>query len=138
MTAIDSALEICARFGGTEEWHHQSWVIDQIVQCLTGSGYGQWVSSVTTSTPQPCDSSPAGHALRIAAQHGCVEDSPFQRWVIDQMVRALTGTNYDSWVANYRCPDPTKPDEVWDWSEGIPPREVAAKRTEVWYAGIAP
>ena len=34
---VSVALEIARRFGGTDESHHKSWVIDQMVRALTGS-----------------------------------------------------------------------------------------------------
>ena len=33
---IREALEVAVKFGGTDESHHKSWVIDQMVRALTG------------------------------------------------------------------------------------------------------
>ncbi|MHD0644446.1 hypothetical protein ACYPKM_02265 [Pseudomonas aeruginosa] len=40
----DEALEIASRFGGTDEPHHKSWVIDQMCRALLGSEYEAWVA----------------------------------------------------------------------------------------------
>lgn len=37
-------------------------------------------------------------ALEVACQFGPTEGGHHKMWVIDQMVRALTGDNYEQWV----------------------------------------
>jgi hypothetical protein len=64
------------------------------------------------------------HQLRIAealdiAEYGQTDGSHHKDWVIDQMVRALTGDNYDEWVRAYR--DGEDGPETYEWDEGIAP-----------------
>lgn len=41
---IDAALALLVRFGQhTDESHHQSWLLDQVVRALTGEGYEAWL-----------------------------------------------------------------------------------------------
>ena len=48
-------------------------------------------------------------ALNIAQRYGSIEGSHHKAWVIDQMVRALTGLAYVGWVAGR------------EWDTGIAP-----------------
>lgn len=55
------------------------------------------------------------HALHIAESYGTVSGAHHKMWVIDQMVRALTGPDYDEWVEGYDF-------EMTDfWSRGVHP-----------------
>lgn len=47
-----AALEIAARHGGTEEYHHQGWVVDQMVRALTGDKYEDWIKEVEQGLDQ--------------------------------------------------------------------------------------
>jgi hypothetical protein len=58
-------------------------------------------------------------ALNIAMRYGGTDESHHARWVIDQMVRCLTGTKYDRWVAEYR--DGEDGPQSYEWDVGIPP-----------------
>lgn len=40
---IKAALELIERYGGIEGSHHKQWLIDQILQKLTGDDYPEWV-----------------------------------------------------------------------------------------------
>jgi hypothetical protein len=42
-----------------------------------------------------------------------------KQWVIDQMVRMLTGDGYEKWVENF-CTEDGDP-EAYEWDTGIPP-----------------
>ena len=53
-------------------------------------------------------------ALNIASQYGSADGAHHKAWVIAQMVRALTGDQYEGWVAAVKA----REDE---WSEGIAP-----------------
>jgi hypothetical protein len=60
-------------------------------------------------------------ALEIASTYGQVEGDHHKAWVIDQMVRALTGESYELWVQIYQMP--TDPDALFEneWETGIAP-----------------
>ena len=42
--SVEKALDIALQFGQVDGGHHKAWVIDQIVQKLTGKGYKAWVA----------------------------------------------------------------------------------------------
>lgn len=46
----EKALTIIEQYGGTDESHHQTWVIDQVVRALTGEGYAKWVDDMKGAT----------------------------------------------------------------------------------------
>ena len=59
-------------------------------------------------------------ALEIADKYGWTDGDHHKMWVIDQMVRALTGDTYSSWIEKHRTFE--EEGEVYiDWDEGIPP-----------------
>lgn len=64
-----------------------------------------------------CDTENALKALRTAALYGHSKDPEEQAWIIDQMVRALTGQKYSQFVDAV-----TKEDN--DWNEGTVPRII--------------
>lgn len=41
---IAGALGVIHKFANTDGAHHKQWLIDQVVQSLTGPQYDQWVS----------------------------------------------------------------------------------------------
>lgn len=53
------------------------------------------------------------------AEAGSFDGAHHKMWVIDQMVRALTGPNYDKWVEDF-CAGEDGP-ETYEWDEGIAP-----------------
>jgi hypothetical protein len=57
-----------------------------------------------------------GEAIAIAERWGHAEGDHHKAWVIDQMVRALVGVDYEHWVAAYE-----------DTNEGC-----------IWIQGVAP
>jgi hypothetical protein len=59
------------------------------------------------------------HALWVAHRYGGIDGEHHKTWVIDQMVRALTGANYDAWVARQKAGDDGS--DTYDWDEGICP-----------------
>lgn len=61
----------------------------------------------------------AAKALDIALQYGGIDGGHHKMWVIDQMVRALTGENYGAWVAAANAGE-DGPD-TYEWDEGIAP-----------------
>ena len=58
-------------------------------------------------------------ALGIAARFGGIDGAHHKAWVIDQMVRALTGDGYDEFVRN-ACDGEDGP-ETYSWDTGVAP-----------------
>lgn len=58
-------------------------------------------------------------ALDIALRYGGIDGDHHKAWVIDQMVRILTGEFYEAWVKAAK--DGEDGSETYDWDEGIPP-----------------
>ena len=40
---IKEALDLIESYGGIDGGHHKQWVLDQVVQALTGNDYDKWV-----------------------------------------------------------------------------------------------
>ena len=58
-------------------------------------------------------------ALETAASWGGIEGGHHKEWVIDQMVRALTGDDYAEWVKSVKSGEDGP--ETYDWPEGVAP-----------------
>lgn len=58
-------------------------------------------------------------ALELIEADGQSEGAHHKAWVIDQVVRILTGDRYDAWVKEYR--DGEDGPETYSWEEGIAP-----------------
>lgn len=58
-------------------------------------------------------------ALGIAAQYGTTDGGDHRMWVIDQMVRALTGDSYSQWVQDMEYGEDGP--HTYEWEEGIAP-----------------
>lgn len=58
-------------------------------------------------------------ALSIAMRYGGIDGGHHKMWVIDQMVRALSGDDYDRWVSEYRAGEDGP--NTYEWDEGITP-----------------
>ena len=58
-------------------------------------------------------------ALDIANSYGGIDGCHHKMWVIDQMVRALTGTGYDDWVKEHD--DGEDGPNTYEWDCGIAP-----------------
>lgn len=58
-------------------------------------------------------------ALALAMRYGGTDGDHHKAWVIDQMVRELTGPQYLRWVRR-ACAGEDGPD-TYEWDEGIPP-----------------
>lgn len=54
-------------------------------------------------------------ALDCAFRYGQIQGDHHRAWVIDQMVRALTGAKYSGWVKEYEN------DGEYGWDTGIAP-----------------
>lgn len=59
-------------------------------------------------------------ALKIAWSYGQIDGNHHKTWVIDQMVRALCGSDkeYSDWIKSYETPDG---EDYWEWDTGIAP-----------------
>jgi hypothetical protein len=69
-----------------------------------------------------CTESPCANvstALEVAREYGGVDGDHHKAWVIDQMVRALTGDGYAAFVANARAG--ADGPESYEWSAGVAP-----------------
>lgn len=58
-------------------------------------------------------------ALELARAYGGIDGSHHKAWVIDQMVRALTGSSYEQFVVDAK--DGEDGPETYEWDEGIAP-----------------
>ena len=58
-------------------------------------------------------------ALIIAYEYGGIDGDHHQKWVVDQIVRALTGDGYDAWVKRHNR-GPEGP-HTYEWETGIAP-----------------
>lgn len=58
-------------------------------------------------------------ALDVADRYGGIDGGHHKMWVIDQMVRALTGDGYATWVSAHEAGQ-DGPDTYY-WDEGIAP-----------------
>lgn len=58
-------------------------------------------------------------ALELARKYGQIDGGHHKAWAIDQMVRALLGDAYESWVRE-ACDGEDGP-ETYEWDEGTPP-----------------
>lgn len=59
-------------------------------------------------------------ALDIAFQYGQIDGDHHKTWVIDQIVRILTGDKYNEFVNEYETDEETGEKE-WIWKNGIAP-----------------
>lgn len=58
-------------------------------------------------------------ALKIAMEYGPIDGGHHKAWVIDQMVRALTGDRYEEFVREAKAG--VDGPETYSWEEGITP-----------------
>lgn len=59
-------------------------------------------------------------ALAVVERYGQLRlESHHQDWLLDQMVRALTGEHYAEWVAMFKHGD--EGPDTYEWDTGIPP-----------------
>lgn len=59
------------------------------------------------------------NALDLAAKYGGIDGDHHKAWVIDQMVRALAGDRYETFVS-FVCSGEDGPN-TYEWNEGIAP-----------------
>ncbi len=58
-------------------------------------------------------------ALAVIVENGDIDGSHHKQWVLDQVVRTLTGDGYRAWVEAY-CAGEDGPD-TYAWDEGVAP-----------------
>jgi hypothetical protein len=58
-------------------------------------------------------------ALDIALKYGGIDGGHHKTWVIDQMVRKLTGKRYEQWVQEAKAGEDGP--NTYDWDVGIAP-----------------
>lgn len=58
-------------------------------------------------------------ALETAFDYSQFDGDHHKAWAIDQMVRALTGEDYEKWVANFELDEATQ--DEYEWGTGIAP-----------------
>lgn len=59
-------------------------------------------------------------AIDVALDYGQADGARHKAWVIDQMLRALTGSDYDRIISDY-CKGPDGYPFAYDWDTGIAP-----------------
>lgn len=96
-------------------------------------GCGATTVSVEAWNRRPVHSAPFSHlptdsrtllgrlsaALAVIESSGGVDGAHHKMWVIDQVVRELTGNDYPAWVAQFRAGEDGP--HTYNWDEGIPP-----------------
>ena len=58
-------------------------------------------------------------ALDVAKEFAGYDGGHHKQWVIDKMVRALTGDDYEEWVRQFNYGD--EGEDTYLWEEGISP-----------------
>jgi len=58
-------------------------------------------------------------ALALLHQHGGTDGGHHKQWLLDQILRALTGDGYDAWVKDYSNGEDGP--QTYEWDEGIAP-----------------
>lgn len=60
-------------------------------------------------------------ALELAFMYSQIDGSHHKAWVIDQMVRALLGEDYDDWIKKYNGDVDEDGEYEYEWDEGVAP-----------------
>jgi hypothetical protein len=58
-------------------------------------------------------------ALQLAFRYSQIDGDHHKAWVIDQMIRTLTGAHYKKWIRDYKSGE-DGPDS-YSWDKGIAP-----------------
>lgn len=58
-------------------------------------------------------------AINLALRYGQIDGSHHKMWVIDQIIRILTGENYEDVIKHYRQGE--NGEHTYDWDCGIAP-----------------
>ena len=65
------------------------------------------------------DSKKIEEALGLIIRYGGTDGGHHKQWVLDQIVRVLTGNDYGNWVTDF-CNGEDGPN-TYEWDEGCPP-----------------
>ena len=65
------------------------------------------------------DKARINEALSLISKYGGIDGGHHKQWVLDQVVRILTGDNYMAWVADAK--DGEDGPNTYRWDEGISP-----------------
>jgi hypothetical protein len=77
----------------------------------------EWFAHLDSATTRP---GPDVHlACDVAERFGGTDGDHHKAWVIDQMMRALKGTDYAAWVVSMM--DGEDGPDTYGYDEGIPP-----------------
>jgi hypothetical protein len=61
-------------------------------------------------------------ALEIIGRYGGIDEAHHKQWVLDQVVRRLTGERYAEWVRCHNDGEDGPESYEWDmWDVGVPP-----------------
>lgn len=64
----------------------------------------------------------AERAIDLGIRYGQIDGSHHKMWVIDQMIRILTGSDYEKIIKENSLPNEgDDEDEVYEWDCGIAP-----------------
>jgi hypothetical protein len=55
----------------------------------------------------------------IITAYGCIDGGHHKQWLLDQVIRILTGDEYAQWVEDYQ--DGVEGPNTYEWDEGIAP-----------------
>ena len=78
------------------------------------------IHSLRTMNNDLCDAEErAKHAIDFAVKYGGIDGAHHKTWVIDQMVRLLTASEYETIVAAAKAGEDGP--ETYSWDEGIAP-----------------
>jgi hypothetical protein len=89
------------------------WLLDP---AQTG-GVREW--AIFTRQTGETDAERIELALELISDYGQEDGAHHKAWVIDQVVRALTGDGYDAWITSYRAGEDGP--ETYSWDTGIAP-----------------
>lgn len=78
-----------------------------------------WFRDALRSLPAVPPSPGVAEAVRLAVEYGDIDGDHHKAWVIDQMVRALTGAKYEEVVREAKA-GKDGPD-TYEWDEGVAP-----------------
>ncbi len=62
---------------------------------------------------------PSERAAQLISRYGGIDGAHHKQWVLDQVVRILTGPGYPGWVVAHN--DGENGPHSYEWEEGIPP-----------------
>ncbi len=89
------------------------------IQTLTGALHTMTVRFEADSQRIATLEKVAEEALKTAMRYGAIDGAHHKTWVIDQMVRTLTGDKYDEWVKEAKAG--INGPNTYDYDEGIAP-----------------